>query len=165
MAATLMAIAEIADEPTAVAGVDSSTWTPITAIAALFFGPDAFDASFAALPILFGLAVHLLVALVVGVIGVAVILVTLGGRPAPVGSAALGFVYGLTVQVVAVNVTANGIEADNLVYESLPQWGWWVAHAAFGTTLGLAAARALPVTLPRSGADASGRPASPASAS
>ncbi len=149
MVGTLMIIAEISAEPTPVAGVDSSTWTPITAISALFFGADALHASFAPLPILFGLAVHLVMSLLVGGVGVGLILLSLGERAGPVGSMTLGVVYGLSVQVLALNIIVNGLETMNLVYESLPPWGWWVAHAAFGVTLGLATARALPLTMPR----------------
>lgn len=40
----------------------------------------------------------------------------------------------------AVTVVVNGIQDVHTVYEALPPWGWWVGHAAFGSTLGLALA-------------------------
>lgn len=143
MMATLMAIAEIASEPTAVAGVDSSAWTPPTGITSFLFGADAFTASFQPLPILFGLAAHLALSLLFGALGVALVIWLLGYRPAPLGAVLVGLAYGLALEVLVLNLAVNGIQGANTVYESLPQWGWWAAHAAYGTALFLAAAAML----------------------
>lgn len=148
MAATVMLVAEIASEPTAVPGIDSSTWTPVTAITAFLFGPDAFHAAFAVLPILFGLVAHLLLSVAFGAAGFALIVYSLGWRPWPPAAAALGFFFGLALEVVVINVIVNGIEPDNLVYESLPEWGWWAGHAAYGVTLGIATALVTPLLAP-----------------
>ncbi len=138
MMGTLMAIAEIASEPTAVSGVDSSTWTPSTGIASFLFGPDAFTASFRPLPILFGLVAHLALSILFAALGLALVVWMLGYRPRPPAAAIVGLAYGLALEVLVLNLAVNGIQGDNTVYESLPPWGWWVAHAAYGTTLGLA---------------------------
>lgn len=141
MALTLMLIAEIAAEPTPVPGVSSSTWTPLTAITSFLFGLDAFAGSFQILPIAFGAAWHLLNAVVAGVVGVALLVWLLGPRPHSVATMGLGILYGLTLEILVLNLAVNAIQDANIVYEALPQWGWWVAHAAFGSTLGLALAR------------------------
>lgn len=141
MALTLMLVAEIAAQPTAVPGISSSTWTPLTAITSFLFGPDAFTGSFQVLPLGFGAAWHMVNAVVAGVVGSALLIWLLGPRPHPVAAAALGLLYGLTLEIVVLNLVVNGIQDVLTVYEALPQWGWWVAHAAFGSTLGLALAR------------------------
>lgn len=137
MALTLMLIAEVAAEPTPIPGISSSTWTPLTAITSFLFGPDAFAGSFQVLPVTFGAAWHLLNSVMAGVAGVALLIWLLGPRPHPVAAAVLGFLYGLTLEVVVLNLLVNGIQDLLTVYEALPQWGWWVGHAAFGSTLGL----------------------------
>lgn len=140
MALTLGTISEIASEPTFAPGIDSSTWTPFTGIAAFFFGPDAFHGDFHVLPIAFGLALHMLLSIAVGVAGLAFLVYTLGARPTPLSAATLGFAYGLFLQLLAVNAVVNAIQAEQTVYESMPQWGWFAGHAAYGTTLGLVGA-------------------------
>lgn len=140
MAATLMAIAEIASEPTFAPGIDSSTWTPLTGIAAFLLGTDAFHGDFDVLPVAFGLAVHLTVAAVLGAAGLGFIVASLGARPGLPGATLLGFVYGLFLQVFLLSLVINGIQGELTVYQSLPPWGWWVAHAAYGTAFGLAGA-------------------------
>ena len=141
MALVLMFVAEVSAEPTAVAGIASSTWTPLTAITSFLFGADAFAASFEVLSIGFGLLWHLVNAVLAGVIGAALIIWLLGPRPHPVAAGLVGFVYGLSVEVLALNLVVNAIDDPNIVYEALPQWGWWVGHAAFGATLGLVLGR------------------------
>ena len=47
MIAWEMLAAEIAAEPTAISGIGSSTWTPLTAIASFVLGTDAFSGSLA----------------------------------------------------------------------------------------------------------------------
>ncbi len=141
MALALVSIAEVADEPTAVAGIASSTWTPLTAITSFLLGPDAFAASFEVLSIAFGLLWHLVNAALAGLVGAALLIWLLGPRPHPVAAMGMGLLYGLTLQIVVLNLTVNAIEDPNVVYEALPPWGWWVGHAAFGATLGLALAR------------------------
>lgn len=143
LALTVMLIAEISDTGTAVGGIASSTWTPITSISCFFLGLDAFSAGFAPLSIGFGLAVLLLVSALAGVLGVGLLTVVLGYRPQPLAAAILGLAYGLSLEVVGMNVIVNGLQAPNVVYESLPLWGWWAGHAAYGATLCLVAAQLL----------------------
>lgn len=140
MAGTVMAIAEISSQPTFAAGIDSSTWTPLTGIAAFLLGPDAFHGSFHVLPIAFGLAVHLAVATLFGLAGLALVVATLGARPGLLPAAVLGLFYGLFLEVFVLNAAVNNIQGELTVYESLPQWGWWAGHAAYGVMLGLAGA-------------------------
>lgn len=89
----------------------------------------------------FGALWHLVNAALAGVIGVGLLVWLLGPRPHPVAAMALGFVYGLSVEVLALNLVVNAIDDPNVVYQALPQWGWWVGHAAFGATLGLTLAQ------------------------
>lgn len=139
MIAVQMLNGEIAAEGTAVAGTLSSTWTAITAISAFLLGVDAFSSSFAVLSVAFGLAVHMLMALALGVIGAAFVLWTLGSRPGPLAAALTGLAYGLFLEVSLLNLTVNSIDDPNVVYQSTPSWSWWLAHGVYGVTLGLAA--------------------------
>lgn len=140
MALALMSIAEVAAEPTAVPGVSSSTWTPLTAITSFLFGSDAFAGSFQVLPIAFGALWHAVNAALAGVVGGALIIWLLGPRPHPVTAMSVGLLYGLVLEILVLNLVVNGIQDVLTVYEALPPWGWWVGHAAFGSTLGLALA-------------------------
>lgn len=144
----LIFCAEVANEPTAVPGIQSSAWTPVTAITSFLFGIDAFHGSFAVLSILFGLAAHLFLGIVFGLVGVALLSYTFAGRPTPAGAALFGFVYGLTLQVLVLNVIVNWMQDVHTVADALPSWGWWIAHAFYGTTLGIVAARMLSVGTP-----------------
>jgi len=143
MVLTLMAIGEIADEPTAVPGVDSSTWTALTGIAAFVFGTDAFHGSFAPLPILAGLLIHLAVAAALGVVMVAALVLTQGPRPGHVGAMIQNIAIALFVQIYGLALVVDSIQDVGTVYGSIPHWGWWVAHAVYGGALGLVSASLL----------------------
>ena len=67
MIAWEMIAAEIAKEPTVVAGIGSSAWTPVTAIASFVLGVDALSASFSSGAIVLGLFFHLAVSSALGV--------------------------------------------------------------------------------------------------
>lgn len=141
MALALMAIGEITAEPTAEAGIRSSTWTALTAIASPVFGQDAFHGSFAPLPLLAGLAMLLAVAVAAGVAGTALIAAALGPRPGALGAAAVGIAYGVALQVAGINAIVNNLQSPNTVYDAVPHWAWWLAHAQYGAVLGIAVAR------------------------
>ncbi|MBB4662398.1 hypothetical protein [Conexibacter arvalis] len=143
LAATVLlaAIGETAASRTAVTGIRSSTWTAITAPAALVFGPDAFHGDFHLGAIAAGLALLLLGGALLGVPGAALVVLCLGARPARGLASAIGVAYGLALQLVLVNVLANGLQDDDLLSRSLPTWGWWAAFALYGLVLGLASAR------------------------
>lgn len=143
MAAVLMAIGEIANEPTVVPGIDSSTWTALTGIAAFFFGVDAFHGSFHVLSIAAGLAIHLVVAAVFGLIGVAFVVVTQGPRPGAAGAVVQGVAYALFIQIFVLALVVNAIQDVGTVYGSIPRWGWWAAHGAYGAALGVTASALL----------------------
>lgn len=143
MALTLMAISEISAVATPRPGVLSSTWTPLTGIASFVLGMDALHGSFHVGAIAFGLAVHLAVGLALGTIGVALLLVVQGPLPGPVGAALQGLAYGIFVEVFFLNLVVGALQDVHTVYESLPQWGWWIAHAVWGIALGLSASAML----------------------
>lgn len=136
MLGTITSIAEVAAVQTPVAGIESSTWTPLTGITSFVFGVGAFHGGFAVLSIAFGLAAFYAVALLFGVIGVGLILATQGRECGVVGGAVQGVAYGLFLQVFFTSLVVNGIQDQLTVYESAPRWGWWVAHAIFGAVLG-----------------------------
>lgn len=143
LVSTVCLIAEIASAPTWHDGVDSSTWTPLRGVAALVAGADAFGGDFDAQTIagaLVGLAAY---AVALGVPGSALIVWVQGTQPGFAGAAVQGIAYGLSMQVLVVNLLVNWIQAEPTVYRSLPPWGWWAAHAAFGAMLGLATAAVL----------------------
>ncbi|MGN6256461.1 MAG: hypothetical protein ACTHN3_01760 [Solirubrobacterales bacterium] len=138
---TTALIAEIAAEPTAQEGVSSSTWTPVTAVTALFFGQDAFHGDFEILSILFGLAVVVLVSLIAGALATAFIVYCLGWAPHPLAAALLGAACGLAAQILLINLLCNWLQPENALYNSLPNWAWWVGMGAWGTALGLTLSR------------------------
>lgn len=148
MALWLMFCAEVANDPTPVAGIDSSTWTPLTGITSFVFGLDAFHGDFHVLSILFGAGAHVFLGVAFGVVGVGLIAYTFAGRPGVGGGAALGFAYGLVLEVLVLNITVNGIQDVHTVSDALPSWGWWVGHAFYGTVLGVVAARMLSLGAP-----------------
>lgn len=139
MIAWEMTAAEIASEPTVVAGIGSSTWTPVTAIASFLLGADALSASFAPGAIVLGLLIHLAVSAALGVAGTAALVWVLGYRPGPLGAALCGAAYGLFLEITLMNIVVTSIQDPDVVYRAAPEWTWWVAHGAYGTGLGLAA--------------------------
>ena len=138
---TLSLIAEIAAAPTTDPAIHSSTWTPITAVSALFLGSGAFHGSFALGPVLFGLLVVAVVSVLAGGLGVAFLVYCLGWSPHPAAAALLGAAWGLAMEILLVNLLCNWLQDDNALYRSLPSWAWFVGMGAWGATLGLALAR------------------------
>jgi hypothetical protein len=136
MLGTITSIAEVAAVQTPVAGIESSTWTPLTGITSFLFGLGAFHGGFAVLSIAFGLTVFYAFALLFGVFGVALILATQGRECGVVGGVIEGIAYGLFLQVFFLALVVNGTQTQLTVYESAPRWSWWVAHAIFGAALG-----------------------------
>ena len=141
LVASLMLISEIAGSSTWAAGVDSSAWTPLRGVAALVFGTSAYGGDLDVLPILAGLALLGVYAVVLGAAGAALIVGACGARPAAGLAIGLGVAWALLVmQALVINVAVGLAQSAPTVYESLPSWGWWVAHAAYGAALGLATA-------------------------
>lgn len=148
MALWLVSCAEVASAPTPVPGIDSSSWTPLTAITSFLFGVDAFHGDFHVLSILFGVAAHAFLGVVFGAVGVGLIAYAFAGRPGVVGGALLGLAYGLVLEVLVLNLAVNSIQDVHTVADALPTWGWWVGHALYGATLGVVAARMLSLAAP-----------------
>ncbi|MGN6201916.1 MAG: hypothetical protein ACTHNY_05875 [Solirubrobacterales bacterium] len=138
---TTSLIAEVAAEPTAVPGVTSSVWTPITSVTALFFGVDSLHGSFDLPSVLFGLGVIVLVSVLVGSVATAFLVYCLGPNPHPAAAALLGAALGLAAEILLINLLCNWLQSDNGIYTSLPSWGWFPAWIFWGATLGLAVAR------------------------
>ncbi len=151
---TLSAIAEIAAAPTAEPGIASSTWTPVTAAGAIFLGQGAFHGDFAPGPIVFGWLAIAVVSALVAVPGLALIVYCLGWAPHPLPAAILGAAWGLAVEVLLINLFLNWLQPDNALYDSLPNWAWWLALPTWGATLGLTFSRAGRRALTRPGAAA-----------
>ncbi|HEX6456547.1 MAG TPA: hypothetical protein VF009_08520, partial [Solirubrobacterales bacterium] len=140
--ATVSLIAEIAAEPTARAGVVSSTWTPVTSVTALFFGQNALHGSFDLPSILFGLATIVLVSVLVGSAVTAFIVYCLGWNPHPLATALLGAACALAAQILLINLLCNRLQPDNGIYNSAPNWAWFAAFGSWGICLGLGLSRA-----------------------
>jgi hypothetical protein len=138
---TTSLIAEIAAVPTAAEGVSSSTWTPITAVTAAFFGTDSLHGSFDLPSILFGLGIILLASLLAGSLATAFIVYCLGWTPHPLPAAVLGAALGLAAEILLINLLCNWLQSHNGIYTSLPSWAWFPAFGAWGATLGLVLAR------------------------
>lgn len=142
LAAWVMFCGEVAAQPTAVAGVASSTWTGVTAITGLVFGADAVHGSFHVLSIAFGLAALLALGVVLGVACAAAVDAMLGPQPAPAGAAIVAVAVALTAQVLLVDLLVNGAQSPDVLYHAIPPWGWWVGSIVFGVVAGLRLARA-----------------------
>lgn len=141
MAAVLALVGEIAGSGTPVEGIRTSTWTGITAVAALVFGRDAVHGDFHVGAIAAGLGLLLLGSALLGAVGALLVVVCLGARPERALALATGLAYGLVLQVVLVDVLANGLQGDDLLSRSGPPGAWWAAFATYGAVLGLACAR------------------------
>jgi hypothetical protein len=141
--ASLAAIAEIAAAPTAVAGVRSGAWTPLTGAWASIAGADSFGGGFDFLPVLLGLIVIGAIAFALGLLGCAAVAFLVGTRATPLASALAGAAYGLLVQVGVVLAIVSALLGADLAFRSLPSWGWWIATLTWGAALGLTFAASL----------------------
>lgn len=136
MAMWQMVVGAIADEPTAVEGISSSFWTAVTAIPSVLFGSDWFHADFEFWPVVLGVGGHMMNAMMIGVVGVALLAVVLGRRPSPVAAVMQGVIFGLLMEVVIIHLIVNPIQDINTLYTSTPEWSWWASHVVYGMTLG-----------------------------
>ncbi|MBW8060233.1 MAG: hypothetical protein FVQ78_07860 [Solirubrobacterales bacterium] len=143
MAMWQMVVGAIAQEPTAVPGIDSSFWTAITSIPSVLFGTQWFHGSFEFWAVALGLMGHMMNSMALGIMGVAISIRLLGPRPNIASAMAVGMMFGLVLEVVVVNLIVNQIQDVNTLYTSTPEWSWWVAHGIFGATLGMVAATLL----------------------
>ncbi|HEY0391554.1 MAG TPA: hypothetical protein VGC63_07590 [Solirubrobacterales bacterium] len=139
---TLSLIAEIAATPTARSGVNSSTWTPVTGVTALFFGQGAYHGDFAPASIAFGLLAMAIVSALATIPILALLSYSLGRSPHPLAAALFTTACGLAAEILLINLLVNWLQSENQLYRSLPSWGWWAAMATWGATLGLTYARA-----------------------
>lgn len=143
MAMWQMVVGAIAQEPTAVAGIDSSFWTAVTSIPSVLFGTQWFHGSFEFWAVALGLMGHMMNSMVLGIVGVTIATRLLGSRPSIASAMAVGMMFGLVLEVAVVNLIVNQVQDVNTLYTSTPEWSWWVAHGIFGATLGMIAATLL----------------------
>jgi hypothetical protein len=140
MAMWQMVVGAVAQEPTAVAGIDSSFWTAVTSIPSVIFGTDWFHGSFDFGALFVGLMGHMMNSAVLGVGGVAIASALFGARPRVSHALVFGMMFGLILELVIVNLVVNQVQTIDTLYTSTPEWSWWVAHAMFGATVGLVGA-------------------------
>ncbi len=143
MAMWQMIVGAVAQQPTAVPGIDTSFWTAITAIPSVPFGLDWFHGSFELGAVAVGLMGHMMNSMMLGAVGVGLLAMVLGSRPSIAKAIAFGMMFGLLLEVVVVNLIVNQIQTVDTLYTSTPEWSWWAAHAMFGAVLGLVAASLL----------------------
>ena len=137
---SLVAIAEIAAEPTAEGGVRSSTWTPLRGIWSLVAGDGAFGGTLDLGAVVGGLALLLIVAVALGLAGLGLIAFLLGSRPHPVAAMAVGVAWGLVVQILLIDLLVATALGHLPAYDALPHWAWWLGLGTWGAALGLLAA-------------------------
>jgi hypothetical protein len=131
-----MVVGAIAKDPTAVPGVHTTFWTPVEGIWSVVFGVHRFHGDFHAVPVLGGIAGHMMNSMIIGMIGIALIVAVLGRRPNISAAVMLGVAFGIAVEAILVNLIINGAQKIETLYYSTPRWSWWVAHAIFGMMLG-----------------------------
>jgi hypothetical protein len=136
MAAWQMVVAAIAQNPTAVPGIQQTLWTPPEGIWSVVFGVHHFHGSFHFIPVFGGIVGHMGNSLILGMMGVALLTAIPGRRPNPVAAVVLGAAYGIAVEAILINWIINTQKIQTL-YSSTPHWSWWVGHGIFGMTLGL----------------------------
>jgi hypothetical protein len=137
MAMWQMVVGAIAQDPTAVPGIQTSFWTAVTSIPSVVFGTDWFHGSFELGAVFVGLTGHLMNSIMLGVVGVGLATTLLGSRLSVAKAVAFGMMFGLILEVVVVNLIVNQVQTVNTLYTSTPEWSWFVAHAMFGATVGL----------------------------
>ena len=141
MIAWLMFCGEASAAPTALSRIQSTAWTGITAVTAVIFGRGAVHGSFDALSVGFGLVALLALGAGLGAVGALVIAETIGPQAGPFGSVTVALSFALCVQILLVNVAANRLQSPDVLYRSIPPWGWFVASATYGVVLGLRLSR------------------------
>ena len=141
---SLCAIAEIAAERTAVAGIESSTWTPLTGAATLIAGESGFAGSFELGPILLGAVLFGAAWIGIGLAVAAAVRYLLGSSPDGIGGALIGAAGGAFALILLLPLLVNGLLQDTLyTYRSLPPWGWWIGFITAGALTGALAARGI----------------------
>jgi len=143
MAMWQMIVGVIAQNPTAVPGIQTSFWTAVTSIPSVIFGQSWFHGSFELWAVFLGLMGHMMNSMILGTVGVGLATTLLGKRPSIAGAMAFGMMFGLLLEVVIVNLVVNQVQDVNTLYTSTPEWSWWAAHAMFGGIVGLVAATLL----------------------
>lgn len=143
MAMWQMVVGAIAQDPTAVPGINTSFWTAVTSIPSVIFGQNWFHGSFEFGAVFVGLMGHMMNSMMLGVVGVGLATTVLGSRPSVAKAMAFGMMFGLLLEIVVVNLVVNQIQTVDTLYTSTPEWSWWVAHAMFGATVGLVGATLL----------------------
>ena len=137
-AAWQMLIAAIVQDPTAVPGIHQTLWTPPEGIWSVVFGVHHFHGSFHFIPVFGGIVAHLGNALVLGILGVALLTAILGRRPSLPAAAVFGAAYGIAIDAILLLGIINTQKIQTL-YSASPHWSWWVGHGIFGVMLGLLA--------------------------
>ena len=137
MAMWQMIVGAIAKDPTAVAGVHTSFWTPVEGIWSVIFGAGHFHGDFHLVPAVGGMMGHMMNSMMLGILGVYLATTLLGTRPSVARAMAFGMMFGLVLELVVVNLIINGFQSVETLYTSTPEWSWWVGHAMFGATVGL----------------------------
>ena len=137
-AAWQMVVAAIAQDPTAVPNIHQTLWTPPEGIWSVVFGVHHFHGSFHFIPVFGGIVAHLGNALILGILGVALLTAILGRRPNPATAVVFGVAYGIAVDAILLLGIINTQKIQTL-YSASPHWSWWVGHGIFGVTLGLLA--------------------------
>jgi hypothetical protein len=136
MAIWQMVVGAIAKDPTAVPGIHTTFWTPVEGIWSVIFGVHHFHGDFHTVPILGGIAGHMMNSMILGIAGIALIALILGRRPNIVAPVMLAVAYGIAIEAILVNGIINNAQKIETLYYSTPTWSWWVAHGIFGMTLG-----------------------------
>ena len=137
-AAWQMLIAAIVQDPTAVPGIHQTLWTPPEGIWSVVFGVHHFHGSFHFIPLFGGIVAHLGNALVLGILGVALLTAILGRRPSLPAAVVFGAAYDIAIDAILLLGIINTQKIQTL-YSASPHWSWWVGHGIFGVMLGLLA--------------------------
>jgi hypothetical protein len=108
----------------------------VEAIWSVIFGVHHFRGDWHTVPVLGGIAGHMMNSMIPGIIGTALIVALLGRRPNIGAAMMLAVGFGIAIEAILVNGIINNAQKIETLYYSTPSWSSWVAHAIFGMTLG-----------------------------
>lgn len=120
--------------------VDEGFWAPMRTIASFFFGEDLAGETFDLGPVMTGMAIHLMLSIVFGVL-YGFVLGAFTNRLPHAGKVVAGVIFAvalwaLNTFLIAPVLPGGGLIEDNLEITTIPSWAWAAGHLLYGIALG-----------------------------